>query len=120
MTEFGGEIFPDRHADLTVGLLEAMKKSLGEEALLRIVEVRAKDQVTLYKKSVPAGGSLKKRLEALAAQRSAEGYMAEVVQENPGGTCSSSITARFAMPRNVARDCVGRSLMFSKRLWAGG
>ena len=43
LTELGGEIFPDRHADLTVGLLEAMKKSLGEEALLRIVEVRAKD-----------------------------------------------------------------------------
>ena len=84
LTELGGEIFPDRHADLTVELLQVMRKTLGEEALLRIVEVRAKDQVTLYKKRVPARGSLRKRVESLAAQRTAEGYMAEVVQEKPG------------------------------------
>ena len=47
-------------------------------------EVRAKDQKNNYRKIVPVAGSLKKRLEALAKLRSAEGYMAEVIKEKPG------------------------------------
>ncbi len=84
LTDLATGIFPDRHADLTVDLLKSLRKALGEEGLLRIVEVRAKDQVNLYKQRVPAGASLKKRVEALAALRTAEGYMAEVVREKPG------------------------------------
>ena len=84
LTAIADDLFPDRHADLTVGFIRATREALGEEGLLRIVEVRARDQKNQYRSSMPAGGSLKKRVEALAAQRTAEGYMAEVVQEKPG------------------------------------
>jgi predicted ArsR family transcriptional regulator len=84
LTDDARALFPDRHADLTVELLGAMRAALGDDALVRIVEVRARDQATLYRDRLPAGGSLRKRVEALAARRSDEGYMAEVVQEKPG------------------------------------
>ncbi len=77
--------FPDHHAELTVGLIEATRKAVGEEGLHRIIEVRARDQVRQYKEHLPSSkASLKKRVEALAAQRTEEGYMAEVRQERPG------------------------------------
>jgi predicted ArsR family transcriptional regulator len=77
-------IFPDRHADLTVDLIDATRRAFGDDGLMRIVEVRARDQLKLYRRAVPASASLRKRVEALARQRTAEGYMAEVVQEKPG------------------------------------
>jgi predicted ArsR family transcriptional regulator len=80
LTSLATDLFPDRHADLTVEFIRATREALGEEGLLRIVEVRARDQTNLYRATMPAGSSLKKRVEALAARRSAEGYMAEVVQ----------------------------------------
>ena len=84
LTQNASDLFPDRHADLTVDLINATRKALGEEGLLRVIDVRAKDQIKNYSKLVPAKGSLKKRVDALAKLRSAEGYMAEVVKEKPG------------------------------------
>ncbi len=84
LTDLAAELFPDRHADLTVDFIRATREALGEEGLHRIVEVRARDQKNLYRASMPAGASLKKRVETLAAHRTEEGYMAEVVQEKPG------------------------------------
>ena len=84
LTEVAADLFPDRHADLTVDFIKATRKALGENGLLRIVEVRAKDQVNVYRRLLPRNASLKKRVEALAKQRSSEGYMAEVITEKPG------------------------------------
>ncbi len=84
LTEVTADLFPDRHADLTVDFIKATRKALGENGLLRIVEVRAKDQINVYRRLLPRNASLKKRVEALAKQRSSEGYMAEVVIEKPG------------------------------------
>lgn len=84
LTEVAADLFPDRHADLTVDLIKATRKALGEDGLLRIVEVRAKDQLNVYRNLLPRNASLKKRVEALAKQRSSEGYMAEVITEKPG------------------------------------
>ncbi len=84
LTAIAADLFPDRHADLTVDFIKAARKAVGEDGLLRIVEVRAKDQLNVYRNLLPRNASLKKRVEALAKQRSSEGYMAEVVTEKPG------------------------------------
>ncbi|MCP3904998.1 MAG: transcriptional regulator [Planctomycetes bacterium] len=84
LTDRAGALFPDHHAELAVGLIDAIRVSGGEAGLMRIVEVRARDQVNLYRRLAGAGASLKQRVEALAEQRTAEGYMAEVVPESPG------------------------------------
>jgi predicted ArsR family transcriptional regulator len=79
------EVFPDRHADLTLDLLESVREAFGEKGLEQLVATRAKRQAEAYRGLLPDGQApLKKRLEALANQRSAEGYMAEVRRESRG------------------------------------
>ncbi len=85
LTERAQGIFPDRHSELTVGLIEAMREAVGDDGLRRVIDVRAREQITAYRRVMPpASASLRKRVEALARQRSAEGYMAEVISEGRG------------------------------------
>lgn len=78
-------VFPDRHGDLTVNLIDAVREAFGDRGLDQVIAIRALRQTEQYKKLLPGGrASLKARVQALAAQRSAEGYMAEVVREKPG------------------------------------
>ena len=104
LTEIAADLFPDRHADLTVDFIKATRKALGENGLLRIVEVRAKDQLSVYRSFLPRGASLKRRVEALARQRSSEGYMAEVVTEKPGRYL---LIEHHCPICNAARECQG-------------
>jgi predicted ArsR family transcriptional regulator len=79
------EIFPDRHADLTLDLIDTVRESFGEEGLQRLVTARARRQAEAYSQLLAAAGApLKKRVEALARRRNAEGYMAECVPEGRG------------------------------------
>ena len=72
-------LFPDRHAELTVGLIAATRRALGEEGLQRVVACRGEEQIESYRRVLPGvDTSLAERVEALAGQRSAEGYMAEI------------------------------------------
>lgn len=85
LAELAQNQFPDRHSELTVGLIEAMREAVGDDGLRRVIDVRAREQITAYRRVMPpASASLRKRVEALARQRSAEGYMAEVVSEGRG------------------------------------
>lgn len=78
-------LFPDHHAELTVGLIEAIRKTVGETGLRQIAETRAEVQLAQYRRLLPPPGtSLRRRVEALARQRTAEGYMAEVIAEGRG------------------------------------
>jgi predicted ArsR family transcriptional regulator len=105
LTERARPLFPDQHAELAVGLIDAIRRSEGEDGLMRIVEVRARDQVNLYRDLVPPpGASLRRRVEALAAQRTAEGYMAEVVSERPG---TYLLVERHCPICDAARACQG-------------
>lgn len=84
LTELAEGLFPDRHADLTVDLIHSTREAFGDDGLKRIVEVRARDQAKRYRKLMPPPNStLRRKVEALGKQRSAEGYMAEVTKEEP-------------------------------------
>ncbi len=70
--------FPDSHAELSVGLLQAVQSAFGEEGLERLTEERTRQQVQSYRARMPAPGApLAKRVAALARLRRDEGYMAE-------------------------------------------
>jgi len=84
LTPAADELFPNAHADLTVSLIQSVRETFGEGGLDRLIEVRSRSQVAAYGERVPRRGPLRKRLEALAALRTREGYMAEV-QEDAGG-----------------------------------
>ena len=73
------ELFPDRHGDLTVELLDAIRTAVGDAGLDQVIDARAARQRRAYEAVLPTGPdvSLRRRVVALARQRSAEGYMAE-------------------------------------------
>lgn len=101
-------LFPDRHADLTVGLITAVRAAFGEEGMRRIVDLRAREQEALYATIVPdASAPLIERLEALARQRTEEGYMAEV-RVDPGGPDAGFLLIEHHCPIcDAAKTCQG-------------
>jgi predicted ArsR family transcriptional regulator len=85
LTAQADRFFPDGHADLTLGLIGAMKEAFGAEGLERLLAVRAAEQIEAYGNWIGAAGQpLERRLAALARIRSEEGYMAAVETEAPG------------------------------------
>jgi predicted ArsR family transcriptional regulator len=77
LTSAAGEAFADRHADLSVDIIESIRTSLGEEALDAVITARADRQTQAYRRSV-GSGSVAVKVRRLAEVRSAEGYDAEV------------------------------------------
>jgi predicted ArsR family transcriptional regulator len=78
LTDLAQELFPDRHGDLTVELVAAIRAAFGEDGMDAVLAARAERQAAVLSAVVPADGPLTDRVEALAAQRSREGYVAEV------------------------------------------
>jgi len=104
LTAEADALFPDRHGELTVGILEAPRSALGEKGLEKVVAARTRQQVELYRSVVPRTGSLRSRVEALAEQRTREGYMAEVVQEKRG---QFLLMEHHCPICEAARSCLG-------------
>lgn len=84
LTPLARELFPDRHGDLTVNLLTSVRNALGEKGLDRVIAERTRSQRAAYRAVVKPSGNWRTRAEALAAVRSAEGYLAEVVDAPDG------------------------------------
>jgi predicted ArsR family transcriptional regulator len=84
LTDLAADLFPDRHDDLTVGLIDALRASLGDDGLQRVIDARAEVQLGEYLHAIPADASITKRVNALARQRTSEGYLAEVVRGGDG------------------------------------
>ena len=84
LTDLAQELFPDRHADLTVTLIDTIRSTLGDAALDQVIQARTAAQEAEYRAVVPAGGPLADRVAALARQRTVEGYVAEAVDNGDG------------------------------------
>jgi predicted ArsR family transcriptional regulator len=86
LTPLAASQFADRHGQLTVELLGAIRDALGTDGLDRVIDSRAAQQLVLYRAVVPdaAAATLEERVRALAVQRTSEGYMADVVVEDDG------------------------------------
>ncbi|HWW45156.1 MAG TPA: helix-turn-helix domain-containing protein [Acidimicrobiia bacterium] len=80
LTPLAAELFPDRHEDLTLELVAAIREAVGEAGLDAVVAAREARQLAAYREIIPAPdeATLRRRVAALARQRTAEGYMAEV------------------------------------------
>ncbi len=84
LTDLAQDLFPDRHDDLTVDLISAVRAALGDEGLQRVIDTRAQAQRDAYLRAMPKRASLRARVEALARIRTEEGYLAEVVDDSGG------------------------------------
>jgi predicted ArsR family transcriptional regulator len=77
--------FADSHADLTAELIQQMRRAFGEAGLDRLLELRTADQAARYLPETEGKATLRARLDALAAIREREGYMAEVRDDPASG-----------------------------------
>lgn len=84
LTGAGHAQFPDRHADLTVGLLDAIRAEFGEAGLDRLIARREDEQRQTYQTVTEGVAGLEDRVARLAEQRDREGYMAEWRREDDG------------------------------------
>jgi predicted ArsR family transcriptional regulator len=81
LTQRGHDRFPDRHSELTLDLLRSMRDVFGEPGVDQLIEHRQQASIVDYRKLVGERRSLRQKLDALAAIRSREGYMASVAQD---------------------------------------
>jgi predicted ArsR family transcriptional regulator len=84
VTHAADQHFPDSHADLTRGLIRAMKKAFGASGLEKLLTERAREQVREYRKRISASDTVRRRVGALARIRTDEGYMASVDRDEDG------------------------------------
>jgi predicted ArsR family transcriptional regulator len=81
LTDLAQDLFPDRHDDLTVELITAVRTALGDQGLAQVIDARGEVQRAAYARAVPKRGPLRSRVEALARIRTEEGYVAEVADD---------------------------------------
>ncbi|MGH9136979.1 MAG: helix-turn-helix transcriptional regulator [Acidimicrobiales bacterium] len=84
LTPLAGSLFPDRHAELTVGMLDLVREEFGDSGLDRLIDARTRHQQTAYEAALRPARTVAARARRLADIRSAEGYAAEVVAAPDG------------------------------------
>lgn len=85
LTALAQDLFPDRHDALTLDLIAGIRAALGDDGLTRVVGARTERQLESLRQAIDLSAPLRNRLDALARQRTVEGYMAEVVDAPDGG-----------------------------------
>lgn len=80
LTDRARERFPDTHAELTVTLIESIRRSLGEAALETVIAEREVASRRHYGAALSGAKSLRGKLTRLVLLRTAEGYMAELIR----------------------------------------
>jgi len=85
LTNSANALFPDAHAELTVGLIEAMKLAFGPGGVDRLLSIRAQDQIASYGERMRGASKLEDKLSTLAEVRTEEGYMAAVTESDGDG-----------------------------------
>ena len=106
LTALAAAVFPDRHRDLTVDLLDAVRRSLGPEALDAVLDARTAAQLADYQGSLgrSRGRDVLARVRALAARRTAEGYLAEAAAQPDGAVL---LVEHHCPIADAARSCAG-------------
>jgi predicted ArsR family transcriptional regulator len=90
LTEAGHARFPDRHADLTLQMIQQVRSLFGEEGMDKLIAARERESEAVYRAALDAvappapADALAGRVEALARARDAEGYMAETEVQQDG------------------------------------
>ncbi len=117
LTDLAEDLFPDRHDDLTVELITAVRTALGDDGLAKVIDARGEKQRVAYERALPKRGSVRARVEALARVRTDEGYVAEVVDDPDGdrGAARRAPLPDLHRGRRRAPACAVRSSSSSAR-----
>lgn len=84
LTEKGMAKFPDTHAEITVQLLQSIKKLLGDNALDLLINDREANVYQKYRNAIEGTTDIEGKLSIVVNKRTEEGYMAEWKREDNG------------------------------------
>ena len=85
LTQQGHRQFPDTHSQVTLELIDVIRRTLGEESLNKLIDQRNVQLQLQYQTALAdCGTELQSKIERLSQLRSDEGYMAEM-RLIPGG-----------------------------------
>ena len=84
LSDAGHARFPDRHSDLTVELIGAVREVFGDDGLDRLIDARERDTLASYRVELADCADLGQRVRRLASLRRREGYMAEARRQGDG------------------------------------
>jgi predicted ArsR family transcriptional regulator len=84
LTAEADRLFPEAYAELTLSLLASVREAFGKAGVERLLDLRTRRQIAAYRRRMAGRDSLRQRLEALAAIRTDEGYMAAVQPQADG------------------------------------
>jgi predicted ArsR family transcriptional regulator len=120
LTEAGHARFPDRHADLTLQLIEQVRALFGEAGLEQLIGARETASEAHYRRRLEGQPGLLARVEALAAARDEEGYMAEVEARADGSVLLAENHCPIcAAARTCQQFCRSELDVFQRVLGAG-
>ncbi|KKC50024.1 MULTISPECIES: metalloregulator ArsR/SmtB family transcription factor [Paenibacillus] len=106
LTAEANRLFPAGYAELTIGLMDSVRETFGEEGLEKLLSVRNGKQIAVY--TLPPGEdgtepALEEKLRRLAEARTAEGYMAEYERQADG---TYTFTEKHCPICDAAAACV--------------
>ncbi|MCG2585924.1 metalloregulator ArsR/SmtB family transcription factor [Massilia sp. TS11] len=84
LTAAGDARFPDRHADLSLQLLEQLRAVFGAAGLQQLIDARERTAAAQYAAALAGAADLEERVGRLASLRAGEGYMAETRTDEDG------------------------------------
>ncbi|MGF1626739.1 MAG: helix-turn-helix transcriptional regulator [Alphaproteobacteria bacterium] len=116
LTDAAAAFFPDGHADLATDLIGTMRAAFGEDGLERIVALRAGKQIASYRAALADAPDLAGRVAALAARRTAEGYMAHAEADGDGWLLVENHCPICAAARACAGLCRSELAVFRAAL----
>ncbi len=103
LTPQANDRFSDGHAELAVGMLQAIQDAFGEQGLERLTQERTRQQAQSYGARMPGPGApVEERVATLARIRCEEGYMAEW-RRGQNGTIE--LVENHCSIANAARIC---------------
>jgi predicted ArsR family transcriptional regulator len=108
--------FPDTHADLTREMIGAIRDSLGQAALDKVVLRYQQQMEQRYRAALQGARRLRTRLERLAAARSSDGYMAAVESANGGWLFIENHCPICAAASECQGFCDGELALFRRLL----
>ncbi len=120
LTQEGHARFPDTHSELTVKIIESVRKNLGEEALKEVIRFNERKDLERYQAELSGCDSMESRVAGLAEIRNREGYMAFyektesgfMLIENHCPICSAATTCQtFCRAElNIFRTVLGKAV----------
>ncbi len=84
LTPAADDYFPNGHAELAVGLIDAVRETFGEAGMTALLEKRAAAQISDYSRCLAGAAKLETRVRRLAERRTEEGYLAETKRAADG------------------------------------